>query len=141
MKPLQPRAEPILRKTAVGFSLILFLSWATEIIHLPHLLYGEAAAFNWTRALLRTAVILGVWAWVHLTTKKLLKRLHRLEEYVLICSWCRKVGHEGGWVTMEEYFGSNFDTETSHGICQECAELQLAKHITVTRVSPKKSQT
>jgi hypothetical protein len=138
MKPDQLSGEPILRKAAIGFSLILVLSWLSEIAHLPHLLFGEISTFNWVRVLLRTAVIVAVWAWVHITTKRLLKRLHHLEEFLLICSWCRKVGHRGGWLTMEEYFGSNFDTETSHGICEECAERQLAKHVTVSRVSPPK---
>jgi hypothetical protein len=59
---------------------------------------------------------------VHLTTKRLLKRLHYLEEFLLVCSWCRKVGHEGEWLTMEGYFGSKFATETSHGICSERAK-------------------
>ena len=65
--------------------------------------------------------ILAIWLWVHLTTKRLLKRLHYLEEFMHVCSWCRKVGHEGQWLTTEEYFGSKFATQTSHGICEECA--------------------
>lgn len=86
------------------------------------MLFGEPAEFNWLRVLGRTAVVLAVWGWVHLTTRRLLKRLHHLEEFLLVCSWCRKVGHEGEWLTMEEYFGSKFDTPTSHGICPECAK-------------------
>ena len=114
--------DSILRNEAIGFSVIITLSWLTEFLHLPHLLFDEAAAVNWHRALLRTVVVLGVWVWVHIGTKRLLKRLHHLEEFLLICSWCRKVGHEGEWLTMEEYFGSKFSTETSHGICEECAK-------------------
>ena len=116
------KAESILRKEAIGFSAIIVLSWATEIFHLPHLLFGDAPSFNWYRAVLRTIVVLLIWLWVHLATKRLLKRLHHLEEFLLICSWCRRVGHDGEWLTMEEYFGSKFDTETSHGICPDCAK-------------------
>jgi hypothetical protein len=69
-----------------------------------------------------------VWWPVHVTTKRLLQRLHELEEFLLICSWCRRVGHKGEWLLLEDYFDSKFATETSHGICPACAEKQLAKH-------------
>ncbi len=125
----------ILRQEALGFSLIIVLGWVAEIVGLPNQLYGEPANFSWPRVLLRTAVIIVVWLWVHLTTRRLLRRLYHLEEYLLICSWCRKVGHEGKWLTLEEYFGSRLNTETSHGICPECAGKQISTHHTVTRVN------
>ena len=115
-------SESILAKEAIGFSLIIALSWLTEFLHIPYLLFSEPHEINWRRAVIRTVVIVAVWLWVHLATKRVLKRLHHLEEYLLICSWCRKVGSEGRWLSMEEYFGSKFSTETSHGICPECAE-------------------
>ena len=121
MSPSQTSGRSILKREAIAFSLIILLTWLAEIIYLPHLLYDEPAEFLWGRVLVRTAVILAVWAWVHFTTRRLLRRLHELEEFLLVCSWCRKVGHEGRWLTMEEYFGSKFETETSHGICPECA--------------------
>ena len=55
---------------------------------------------------------------------RLLKRLHHLEEFLLVCSWCRRVGDQGEWLTTEEYFGSKFATHTSHGICPECVKSQ-----------------
>jgi hypothetical protein len=114
--------DSILRKEAIGFFTIIVLSWATEILHLPQLLFSEPSPFNWYRPLLRTVVVLAIWLWVHVATKQLLKRLHHLEEFLLICSWCRKVGHDGDWLTLEEYFGSKFATQTTHGICPECAK-------------------
>lgn len=122
MSATSNKSDSILRNEALGFSVIIALSWLTEFLHVPHLLFGEPATANWHRALLRTAVILVIWLWVHIATKRLLKRLHHLEEFILVCSWCRKVGHEGEWLTMEQYFGSKFDTDTSHGMCEECAQ-------------------
>jgi hypothetical protein len=133
--PAEVRGHSILRREAFGFSLILLLVWLTEIIGVPHLLFGEPAGFVWTRVLFRTAVILVIWAWVHWSNHRLISRLRRLEEFLLVCSWCRKVGHEGKWLTVEDYFGSHLNTETSHGICPACAATQLAAGPTVTRVS------
>jgi hypothetical protein len=133
----QSSGHSILRRESLAFVIIIMLTWASEIIYLPHLLYGEPAEFLWGRVLVRTGVVLAIWAWVHFATRRLLRRLHELEEFLLVCSWCRKVGHEGKWLTMEEYFGSRFATETSHGICPECAG-QVRKNgadRTATRVS------
>lgn len=133
MPAISSRGRSILRQEAVGFSLILLINWVAEIIRLPHLLYGDPADFNWGRVVLQSVVILATWAWVHFTTRRLVQRLHHLEEFLLVCSWCRKVGHEGEWLTMEDYFDSHLNTETSDGICPACAAQQMTAHRTATR--------
>lgn len=124
--PLQPfvkakRREVILWVEGIGFGMIIVLTWVTEYLHVPHLLYAEDPKFLWGRAVLRSVVIGLVWLAVHLATRKLLKRLHQLEEFLLVCAWCRKIGHNNEWVSMEEYFGSALSTPTTHGICPECS--------------------
>jgi len=126
-KPIEQRKETsngILWVEATAFSLLIILSWLTELFRFPHLVFGEPFTPNWTRATLRTIVILFIWLWVFLGTRKLLRRLHYLEEFVRVCSWCRKVSHEDEWLEMESYFNSKFDTKTSHGMCPDC----LQKH-------------
>jgi hypothetical protein len=120
----QPKKKwnPILWVEGFGFSFIIALSWLTEAIRIPHFIFGEPFVANWHRAMLRTLVVSLVWLWVHLATTRLLKRLHYLEEFLRICGWCRKVCHEGEWLTMENYFNSKFATRTSHGMCPECVK-------------------
>jgi hypothetical protein len=137
MQQTKKSTDSILKKEAIGFSIILVLSWGTEIFHIPSLLFSEPFAFNWHRAVLRSIVIIGIWIWVHVATRRVLKRLHHLEEFLLVCSWCRKVGHEGEWLTMEQYFGSHFSTETSHGICPECASKLQQRIVPVATVEHK----
>jgi hypothetical protein len=110
----------ILWVEAIAFSLIIGLSWLTELIRIPHLLYGEPFNPHWERALLRSMVISFVWLWVHLSTKQLLKRLHHLEEFLRVCGWCRNVCYDGKWIAMERFFNSKFDTKTTHGMCPDC---------------------
>jgi hypothetical protein len=121
MTPSKATADPVLRRTAIGFSILITLCWVVEFLQIPHRFFGEAAGFIWFRVLFRTATLIGVWIWVHVTSKRLLKRLHYLEEFLLMCGWCRKIGHQGRWLSTEEYFGSKFETLTSHGICPECS--------------------
>lgn len=120
MKAHKKKSSRILRIEAFGFSLIIALSWLTEAVHIPHLIFDEEFRPNWHRAILRTVVVLLIWTWVHLMTTRLLKRLHYLEEFLRICSWCRKVCQDDEWLDMENYFNSKFATKTSHGMCPDC---------------------
>ncbi|MGN6553898.1 MAG: hypothetical protein ACTHLW_09270 [Verrucomicrobiota bacterium] len=122
MKPTKAKWNPILWIEAFGFSFIIALSWLTEVMRLPHFVFGEPFVANWNRALLRTIVVLLVWGWVHHATRRLLRRLHYLEEFLRVCGWCRKVCHKGEWLTMENFFDSKFAMRTSHGMCPECLQ-------------------
>lgn len=116
---------------ACGFSILIALSWLTEGLRIPHYFFGEPFAPDWKRAVLRTVVILLIWGWVHFLTRRLIKRLHYLEEFLRICSWCRKVCHQDEWLALEHYFNSKFATRTSHAMCPECLKKkveELAQH-------------
>lgn len=115
------RREFILWIEGLGFGLMLLFTWLTEILHIPQYLFAEPWVSNWSRPILRTVIIVCVWAAVHIATHRLLKRLHHLEEYLRVCAWCRKMDHQGKWVTMEDYFKSAFATNASHGVCPECS--------------------
>jgi len=116
------KSNRILWVEATAFSLIIVLSWVTEAIRIPHLIYGEPFIPNWHRAIIRTVVMILIWAWVHLATRKLLARLHYLEEFLRICSWCQKISYGGEWLDMEKYLKSKFATKTSHGMCPACLQ-------------------
>jgi len=116
----QGKSNRILWVEAAAFSLIILLSWLTEVIRIPHLLYGEAFTPNYHRAILRTVVILLIWLWVNMATRQLLRRLHYLEEFLRVCSWCRKVSYRSEWIEMEKYLKTKFATKTSHGMCPDC---------------------
>ncbi len=122
MNQTKDQWNSILGKEAFGFSFLIILSWLVEVLHIPHLIFGEPFTPNWHRAILRTVVLSSIWAWVHWATRRLLKRLHYLEEFLRICGWCRKVCDHGEWLTMENYFNSKFATQTSHGMCPECLQ-------------------
>ena len=122
MKENKDRSDAILWVEASGFVFLIVMSWLTEMLHIPHLVFGEPFTPNWNRALLRTVVLLAIWTWTHQLTRRLLRRLHYLEEFLRICSWCRKVCHDDEWMDLEKYFKSKFATKTSHGMCPECLQ-------------------
>jgi hypothetical protein len=117
----------ILWNETIGFSLLIVLSWLTELLRIPHYLFGEAFVPNWERAALRTVVIFMIWGWVRLVTKRLLKRLHYLEEFIRMCSWCRKVCRHGDWITLEKYLDSQYSVHTTHGMCPDCLKQKMSE--------------
>lgn len=122
MEETKAKTDKVLWVIAAGFLFMIMMSWLTEWLRLPHYFLGEPFAPDWKRALLRTVVILLIWLWVHRLVRRLLRRLHYLEEFLRVCGWCRKVCHDGEWMAMEQYFRSKFATRTSHGMCPECLQ-------------------
>jgi len=124
MKKIKGR-NSILWVETFGFSLLIALSWLVEVLRIPHYIFGEPFTPNWHRAILRTIVVSLIWAWVYFLTRRLLKRLHQLEEFLRICSWCRRVCSDDEWLGMEQYFNSRFATRTSHGMCPDCLKKKV----------------
>src|SRR5215469_6457499 len=125
MQRQKRRRNSILWVETGGFSLVIVMSWLTEVFRIPHYLFGESFVPNWHRAILRTLVIGLIWAWVYWITRRLLKRLHYLEDFLRICSWCRKVCHDEEWLGLEAFFNSKFSMRTSHGMCPECLKKKV----------------
>lgn len=107
---------------AVGCLLLIAVSWLDELLDLPTLIFGSAPGHNWHEAMLETGFILGVAAPVFWLTRRLVKRLVYLENFLRVCAWCRKIGVDDEWVSLEQYFHHELKTLTSHGMCPECFE-------------------
>ena len=127
IKQSSGKSSGILWVEAVGFSFLICLSWLTEALRLPHAIFGDQFNPNYRRAGLRSIIILMIWSWVYLVTRRLLKRLHHLEEFLRVCGWCRKVCSENEWLEMERFFNSKFDTKTTHGMCPDCLKKKVGE--------------
>jgi hypothetical protein len=114
------KAQKILWYETIGFLFLITLSWLNELISLPHLIFGSGEHSSIHEALIETVVLVGVWLIVVTFTSQLLGRLHYLEGFLRVCAWCRKIGHEDKWMTLENFFAQGFAMKTSHGMCSEC---------------------
>lgn len=121
------RRESILWIENGGFGFLVLCVWLTEWLRVPQVVFAEHVDFSWGRPVARTFVVLCVWLSVHIATRRLLRRLHQLEEYLLICAWCRKIGHEGTWMTLEDYSDSALTMKTTHGMCPACRDKMVAQ--------------
>src|SRR5450432_499144 len=114
------RTQRILWYESLGFLFLIALSWLNELLSLPHLIFGGGAHSNWHEAAMESTALLIVWGVVIVFTKRLMRRLFYLDGFLRVCAWCRKIGHEDEWTTLEDYFSQGFAIETSHGMCPEC---------------------
>jgi len=106
---------------SAGFLVIIVLLWLDQIQGLAEILFGgQPQERDWRGSAMGTLVVIYIWAIVWGLTKRLVDRLHYLNGFLRICAWCRKVGQEGRWMRLEDWFSEGFRIETSHGICPDC---------------------
>jgi hypothetical protein len=111
----------------IGFLSIVVLSWINELTNLPYLLGGVQDIPDWRECALETFIVLLVAIPLMIFTKRSVSRLYYLEGFLRVCAWCKKLGHDGEWIPLEEFFERKFETETSHGICSACMDEMKAK--------------
>jgi len=111
----------VLTYESLGFLAIISLSWLDELLSLPSLLlHGNPYIPDFRESTVEMLLILAVWLLVAGATRRLLNRLHYLEEFLRVCAWCHRIHHKGRWLPIEELFQQGFDTPTTHGICPHC---------------------
>jgi len=114
-------ARRLLLYEALGFLILIAISWMDEWCDLPSLLFGGSLGHNWHEAALETFMILAAGVPTFVLTRRLAKRLVHLEGFLRVCAWCRKIGVQDEWISVESYFDRELKTRTSHGVCPECA--------------------
>jgi hypothetical protein len=50
----------------------------------------------------------------------LFREIRRLESFVMVCAWCKKVRYEGQWILFEQFLKEQHGADASHGMCTEC---------------------
>lgn len=105
------------------FGLVLLTLWLDEYLDLPHLLFGaKPTPYQIQEYFIESASVMVLGMVTMLMTWILSKHLKQQEQFVRVCSWCKRVSHNGRWVGFEEYLHQEQDLSPSHGICEECAQ-------------------
>ena len=105
----------------VGFLAVIVLCFLDELLQLPSLIFsGHPFVVLYRRPTLEMLLFLAVWLLVSSSTRRLLRQVRQLEDFLRVCSWCRRIDYKGEWMPLEEFMEQGFDTPTTHGICPEC---------------------
>ena len=112
---------------SIGFLVIIALSWFVEFTGLRQLIFGNHPYISdFRESALEMLLVLVVWFLTTASTRRLLKHLHYLQQFMRICAWCHHIHYKGEWISLEEFLRSGFDTPTTHGICPKCMKQQMA---------------
>jgi hypothetical protein len=110
----------------LGFALALLVVWMDEVADLPHLLFRTPRVSpRIEEALLESAFVLLVCAGVVASTIWLFRRIRRLESFIEMCAWCRRIKVDGRWISFESYLSEKNNLITTHGLCEQCAKEEL----------------
>lgn len=127
----------------LGFLAIIVLCFADDVLKLPSLVFSNhPLLILYQRSTLEMLLILAVWFLVIGSTRRLLKRLKHLEDFMRVCAWCRRIHYKDEWIKIEDFLEQSFDTPTTHGICKDCLAQQkvAAKRAKARRKSPSKRE-
>jgi len=110
----------ILLYEGMGFGAILLVSWLNELGSMTRRIHGRAPEIQWQDAIVETIITISIALPVLWMTYRMSRRLFYLEDFLRICSWCKRIGRDGHWVTLEEFIHIRGDVKTTHGICPDC---------------------
>jgi hypothetical protein len=102
---------------------LLALTFANEVLDLPHLMLGDQATTwgqrtgeIWIELLIFCSVIaLEVFLFARQA-----RRIKILEGFLHICAGCKKIQAEDRWEQLENYISTHSQAEFSHSLCPEC---------------------
>ncbi len=111
-----------------GGLLIVMAVWVDELVSFHHFLL---APFNLPKEFEELVVetflaLIGLVVMLAATTV-LYSRIRKLESFIVMCAWCRKIKLDNEWISVEDYLARQNKQETSHGICPICAEEQIRR--------------
>jgi hypothetical protein len=108
---------------AVILMALLALTFANEVLDLPHLLLGDQAT-TWSQRsgeifielmIFCTTIGLEVFMFTRMA-----RRIKILEGFLHICAGCKKIQHQGRWQPMESYISEHSLAQFSHSMCPDC---------------------
>jgi hypothetical protein len=111
----------ILSIELIGFGAVIALMWLDEYVDIPFRFLGALKTPArpqefWFEAL----AVLFVATAVIAATLWIFQRLRRLEGFIEVCAWCRKINVGEDWIAFEQYLKREHDVQSSHSICPEC---------------------
>jgi hypothetical protein len=118
---LRKRDWGIIAGEAGLFLIVLIVLYLDEYVDLPyHVLGASQTPYRPQEYVLESLSVLVVAIIVIMVTFIILRRSARLERFLRVCAWCRKVWVNDKWVSFEEYALKRHSLKSSHGICEEC---------------------
>jgi len=114
----------ILFGQAVAFAVFIIMLWLMELVDFPSMLFHTPLTpVNVPESIVETVLCALVGTISMLVTIRLQRRVRHLEEFIVVCSRCKRVHVNDQWVSFELFLQSHTDSTLSHGLCEDCLQL------------------
>ena len=105
--------------------LFLALTFANEVLDLPHFVFGDQAT-TWGQRTgeicIEVAIFVLVIALEIYLAGTLIQRIKVLEGFLPICANCKKIRTQNQWEQIENYISDHSLVRFSHSLCPECQQ-------------------
>ena len=120
---MKTMGKTVILYESIGFGFIVILLWLSEIVDLPHLLFGvQATPLNWVESAMESVFVIALGITVITVTFGYIRKIKYLEGFLPVCSYCKRIRVKDQWVPIEEYITDHSEAMFSHGFCPVCAE-------------------
>jgi len=107
----------------LGFAVIFIFLWLSEILDLPHLVFGAPATpVNIVESAMTSVMVLVLAVAVVMTTYRLIQTVSSLEMLFTICPQCKRVHVDEEWISLEDYMTVHSRAMFSRHLCPRCAQ-------------------
>ena len=118
-----PRTWTIITAEIFMFAGMLIVLWLDEFVDMPYRLFGDPPTpYRLGEYIIETTACSIVGLVIIVGTVLLLKRSEKIERFLRVCAWCRKVWVDGSWIPIEQYLEKKHTLQSTHGICSECLQ-------------------
>ncbi|MDK9707571.1 MAG: hypothetical protein OEL83_11035 [Desulforhopalus sp.] len=110
------------------FCAMLLVIWLDEFVDVPYLFFGSPSTpFRMAEYIFETATCTIVGLVIIGSTILYLRKNEKIERFIRVCAWCRKIKLDNQWIPMESFLEKKYTLKSSHGICLDCLEKAKAE--------------
>jgi hypothetical protein len=123
-----PRNILIVAAEGLMFCAMLLVIWLDEFVDVPYRFFGSPPTpYRMAEYIFETATCTIVGLIIIGGTILFLRKNEKIERFIRVCAWCRKIRLDDQWIPMESFLEKKYTLKSSHGICLECLEKAKAE--------------
>lgn len=114
----------------IGFGMGIMAIWFDDLLGWPARFMGVTKnPFYLVDDIATTIWLLVLGTLVIVFTRRLLNKIKRLEGFLPVCAFCKRIRVADKWIPIETYIRNHADVEFSHTYCPECTNREYAEYM------------
>lgn len=128
MKP-NLKIKMVLLTEFLGFSLVILILWANEVLDIPHEFLGSPPTpVNWEEALFESILVLLLGLYVMLVSWFVFVGIESSDSRPKICPACKRIKTGGTWSVFPDDSDAPETSDMEQSLCPDCFD-KVIKHL------------